>query len=86
MGYENTLKNQVSVFGPLYLPPGFTYGEERFSSQQAKQFKAFRAMNIRWRRDMDTFVLDLMRRRIVEGLKYLCGRKKGYLQGCSDWD
>jgi hypothetical protein len=34
---------------------------------------------------MNTFVLDLMRRRIVEGLKYLCGRKKGYLQGCSDW-
>jgi hypothetical protein len=35
---------------------------------------------------MDTFVLDLMRRRIVEGLKYFCGRKKGYLQGCSDWE
>ncbi len=35
---------------------------------------------------MDTFVLDLMRRRIVEGLKYLCERKAGYLQGCSDWD
>ena len=35
---------------------------------------------------MDTFVLDLMRRRIVEGLKYLCRRKTGYLQGCSDWE
>jgi hypothetical protein len=35
---------------------------------------------------MDTFVSDLMRRRIVEGLKYLCGRQKGYLQGCSDWE
>ena len=35
---------------------------------------------------MDTFVLDLMRRRIVEGLKYLCGRQKGYLQGCSGWE
>jgi hypothetical protein len=35
---------------------------------------------------MDTFILDLMRRRVVEALKYLCGRQKGYLKGCSDWE
>lgn len=31
-------------------------------------------------------MLDLMRQRIVEGLKYLCGRKRGYLTGCPDWE
>jgi hypothetical protein len=65
---------------------GFTYVDGRFSSMQAKKFKASREMKTRWRSDMDMFALDLMRRRIVEGLKYLCGRKAGYLQGCSDWN
>ncbi len=35
---------------------------------------------------MDTLVLDLMRRRIVEILKYLCEKDVGYLLGYSDWD
>jgi hypothetical protein len=39
-----------------------------------------------WRTDMDTFVLELMRRRVVDGLVYLIERKRGYLAGCVDWD
>ena len=39
-----------------------------------------------FREDMDTFVLELMRRRIVESLAYLVQRKKGYVTGCRDWE
>src|SRR5277367_874134 len=86
-GPRSYVLSRASLIRPIRTPKsGFMNGEERFPSQQTKQFKAFRDMNIRWRRDMDTFVLDLMRQRIVEGLKYLCGREKGYLQGCSDWE
>jgi hypothetical protein len=35
---------------------------------------------------MDSFILELMRRRIVEGLVYLVRRKRGYVSGCVDWD
>ena len=38
-----------------------------------------------WRKDMDSFVLELMRRRIVEGLIYLVQRRRGYLAACMDW-
>jgi hypothetical protein len=38
-----------------------------------------------WRTDMDDFVLELMRRRVVEGLVYLVQRKRGYVAGCVDW-
>lgn len=39
-----------------------------------------------WRADMDTFVLELHRRRVVEGLVYLIQRKRGYVAGCVDWE
>jgi len=39
-----------------------------------------------WRADMADFVLELMRRRVVEGLVYLVQRKRGYVAGCIDWD
>ena len=39
-----------------------------------------------WRDDMDGFVLELMRRRLVEGLVYLVGLKRGYVVGCVDWE
>lgn len=35
---------------------------------------------------MDGFVLELMRRRAVEGLVYLVGLKRGYVVGCVDWE
>jgi len=65
---------------------GFTYVDGRFALNQYKRLPAFRTMKTRWRSDIDMLVLDLMRRRIVEGLKYLCGRKTGYLHGRLDWD
>ena len=39
-----------------------------------------------WRTDMEDFVLELMRRRVVEGLVYLVQRKRGYVAGCVDWE
>ena len=42
-----------------------------------------------WRDDMDTFLLELMRRRIVEGLLYLsglCEQERKYLVRCKDWE
>jgi hypothetical protein len=75
---------------------GFTNGHERFPNARDSQWKAFRRQRIRWRSDVDTFVLELMRRRVVEGLKYLAGdvtpkkelryvygpKKRGYLVPC----
>jgi hypothetical protein len=34
---------------------------------------------------MEEFVLELMRRRAVEGLVYLVNSKRGYVAGCIDW-
>ena len=39
-----------------------------------------------WRTDMDIFILELMRRRVVEGLVYLVWRKRGFVAGCVDWE
>lgn len=39
-----------------------------------------------WRIDMDSFILELMRRRVVEGLAYLVRRKRGYVSGCLNWE
>lgn len=39
-----------------------------------------------WRTDMETFVLELMRRRIVEGLVYLARRKRGFVASRVDWE
>jgi len=39
----------------------------------------------RWRSDMHEFVLELMRRRLVEGLIRLTNSKRGYVVGCSGW-
>ena len=40
---------------------------------------------VHWRPDIDGFVLELMRRRVVEGLTYLCGRQRGYLVATAGW-
>ena len=39
-----------------------------------------------WRMDMDDFVLDLMRRRVVEALVYLIRKNRGYISGCVGWE
>ncbi|KAL9587507.1 MAG: hypothetical protein Q9212_000209 [Teloschistes hypoglaucus] len=47
-----------------------------------KQDGRFKAQEIIWREDMDTFVLDLMRRKIVKLLKYLSSRPAAYIVAC----
>ncbi|APA10709.1 hypothetical protein sscle_06g054790 [Sclerotinia sclerotiorum 1980 UF-70] len=39
-----------------------------------------------WRSDMDTFLLELMRRRTVELLEYLCSRDNRYIHKCETWE
>lgn len=39
----------------------------------------------RWRVDIDEFLLELMRRRVVEDLSGLLKLKRGYVVGCKDW-
>ncbi|KAH8768591.1 hypothetical protein BGZ57DRAFT_766090 [Hyaloscypha finlandica] len=40
----------------------------------------------RWRSDMHEFVLNLMRRRILEDLVRVTNSKRGYVVGCSGWE
>lgn len=47
-----------------------------------KQDGRFKAQDIIWREDMDTFVLELMRRKIVKLLKYLSSRPAAYIVAC----
>ena len=35
-----------------------------------------------WRQDMDTYVLGLLRKELLTGLKYVASRPAGYLVGC----
>jgi hypothetical protein len=39
-----------------------------------------------WRSDMDSFILELMRRRVREALEDLTSLKRGYVVGCSTWE
>ncbi|KAI9646323.1 hypothetical protein NHQ30_005764 [Ciborinia camelliae] len=39
-----------------------------------------------WRTDMDTFVLELLRKRIAELLAYLCKKDNRYVHECSSWE
>ncbi|KAL8733845.1 MAG: hypothetical protein Q9166_001833 [cf. Caloplaca sp. 2 TL-2023] len=45
----------------------------------------FKADQIVWRKDMDTFVLDLMRRKVVKLLKYLSFRPAAYVVPCQEY-
>ncbi|KAL8781549.1 MAG: hypothetical protein Q9203_000234 [Teloschistes exilis] len=47
-----------------------------------KQDGRFKAQEIIWREDMDTFVLELMRKKIVKLLKYLSSRPAAYITPC----
>ena len=40
----------------------------------------------KWRKDMDTFILELMRRRLGEHLHYLAYLKRGYVSGSASWE
>lgn len=39
-----------------------------------------------WRADMDTFILEMMRRRIAEMLGYLGGMQDRYIRKCESWE
>jgi hypothetical protein len=64
----------------------FANPQERFPNKRELEWKVFRDQKIGWREDMDQFVLELMRRRVGEGLQYLQSLKKGYLVRCKDWE
>lgn len=46
----------------------------------------FKADDIIWRKDMDTFVLDLMRKKVVKLLKYLSSKPAAYVAKCEDYE
>lgn len=54
--------------------------------QRWKLDARFKADQIVWRKDMDTFVLDLMRRKIVKLLEYLSSQPAAYIVQCQDYE
>jgi hypothetical protein len=60
----------------------------KLSLERIKHMKA--AFEIRkgagWREDMDAFVVELMRRRLVSLLVHITSKKRGYLVGCTGWE
>lgn len=60
---------------------GFYNMWERFKSERMRGSKRF-PKKVNFRPDMGTFILELLRRRVVETLKYLCSLKRGYLVAC----
>ncbi|KAL8821956.1 MAG: hypothetical protein Q9223_000114 [Gallowayella weberi] len=51
-----------------------------------KQDAGFKIDQIVWRKDMDTFVLELMRKNIVRLLQYLSGRSAAYIVPCKNYE
>ncbi|TGO81507.1 hypothetical protein BPOR_1125g00020 [Botrytis porri] len=65
---------------------GFTGIYKKFGLMQAKSTaRKHVVLQATWRSDMDTFLLELMRRRTAELLEYLCG-KKSYIHKCANWE
>jgi len=61
---------------------------KRFPSERLRKYKESNEVigKAQWRQDMDDFILELMRRRVVESLVHLGGLKRGYLVGCDSWE
>jgi len=66
---------------------GYDQGWRMLSSQRLDRGKEARKIGnaTKWRGDMDTFVLELMRRRLKEHLWHLTNKKRGYVAGSQDW-
>ncbi|ATZ54491.1 hypothetical protein BCIN_10g04910 [Botrytis cinerea B05.10] len=65
---------------------GYTGIYKKFGLMQAKSTARKHAvLQATWRSDMDTFLLELMRRRTAELLEYLC-KKKSYIHKCANWE
>ncbi|KAN0114385.1 hypothetical protein V8E51_003929 [Hyaloscypha variabilis] len=70
-----------SMVMPEDGPPSRFIPDRYGQSKSASKFLG----TARWRTDMHEFVLELMRRRIVEGLIRVTNWKRGYVVGCSGW-
>ncbi|KAL8952729.1 MAG: hypothetical protein Q9222_001378 [Ikaeria aurantiellina] len=46
----------------------------------------FKAGEIVWRKDMDTFVLDLMKKKLVQSLQFLSSRPAAYIAQCEGFE
>ncbi|KAJ8065799.1 hypothetical protein OCU04_006462 [Sclerotinia nivalis] len=65
---------------------GYTGIYKKFGIANAKSVaRKTVALHSVWRADMDTFLLELMRRRTVELLEYLCSRDNRYIK-CASWE
>ncbi|KAL3419556.1 hypothetical protein PVAG01_08054 [Phlyctema vagabunda] len=66
----------------------FKFGWASFTGPRMFRYPKLRAVakDFSWRIDMDTFTLELMRRRAAESLFTLIGRRKGYIISATDWN
>ncbi|RDW83319.1 hypothetical protein BP5796_04810 [Coleophoma crateriformis] len=81
LGTQGLLKSMTKKGGFLYKPSRF--GGPR--SARSKPYATLMGSTI-WRPDMDVLVLELLRRRLVESLRYCARLQKGYLVPCTDWE
>ncbi|ESZ95957.1 hypothetical protein SBOR_3649 [Sclerotinia borealis F-4128] len=66
---------------------GYAGAYKKFGLPNAKSLARKRIMlSAVWRSDMDTFLLELMRRRTAEMLKYLCKKDEKYIHQCVNWE
>ncbi len=66
-----------------------TFKQKSFMQMLPHRWKLdprFKADQIVWRKDMDTFVLDLMRRKTVTLLKYLSSQPAAYIVRCQNYE
>ncbi|KAL8783029.1 MAG: hypothetical protein Q9213_004926 [Squamulea squamosa] len=54
--------------------------------QRWKLDARFKADQIVWRKDMDTFILDLMQRVVTKTLRYLSSQPAAYIVPCQDYE
>ena len=59
----------------------------RMSSERSRKVVSTRQIKdaTEWRADMDTLILELMRRRLGEHLDYMTHLKRGYITGSASW-
>ena len=66
-----------------------TFKQKSFMQMLPHRWKLdprFKADQIVWRKDMDTFVLDLMRRKTVTLLEYLSSQPAAYIVRCQNYE
>ena len=58
----------------------------RFLPKRWKTDSAISIESVVWRKDMDTFVLEVLRKRVVKLLKYLSSRPAAYIAACKGYE